>query len=84
VQSVGWFPKDTPFCKSNNAIAHFRHALALDERRVKFAPTPCTATPPKKQKDFKIHKYEEDLNGLYVEKTDVKEVFFVGAHCGTP
>ena len=31
-------PKRLPFTSSNHAIRHFRHALSLDERRVKFQP----------------------------------------------
>jgi uncharacterized protein (DUF2235 family) len=42
VQSVGLIPKHLPFSGSNNAIVHFRHALALDEHRVKFIPSFCT------------------------------------------
>ena len=35
-------PKHLPFSGSNNAIVHFRHALSLDEHRVKFIPFFCT------------------------------------------
>ena len=38
MQSVGLIPKHLPFSGSNNAIVFFRHALALDEHRVKFIP----------------------------------------------
>jgi len=50
VQSVGMIPKHLPFSGSNNAIEHFRHALALDERRVKFIPSFCTGGAPKREK----------------------------------
>ncbi|KAF9786823.1 hypothetical protein BJ322DRAFT_1052259 [Thelephora terrestris] len=47
VQSVGLIPKHLPFSGSNNAIVHFRHALSLDEHRVKFIPFFCTGGKPK-------------------------------------
>jgi uncharacterized protein (DUF2235 family) len=47
VQSVGLIPKHLPFSGSNNAIVRFRHALALDEHRVKFVPFFCTGGKPK-------------------------------------
>ena len=49
VQSVGLIPKHLPFSGANNAVVNFRHALALDERRVKFMPFFCTT--PGKPKD---------------------------------
>jgi len=49
VQSVGLIPKHLPFSGANNAVVNFRHALALDERRVKFMPFFCTT--PGKVKD---------------------------------
>lgn len=37
VASVGFIPRILPFAKTNNrSVRHFRHALALDERRAKF------------------------------------------------
>ncbi|KZS92264.1 hypothetical protein SISNIDRAFT_429507 [Sistotremastrum niveocremeum HHB9708] len=36
VASVGIISRELPFAASNHAIATFRHALSLDERRVKF------------------------------------------------
>lgn len=36
VDSVGLIPKRVPFAKYNHCIKTFRHAVALDERRVKF------------------------------------------------
>ena len=91
-----------PFIGSNNAITYFRHALALDERRVKFIPTlHGSSRKPKdsehedpKSKDLKpedpkpeeadseVLKYESKINDLDTP-TDVKEVFFAGAHRGT-
>jgi hypothetical protein len=39
VASVGFIPRTLPFTQSNTAIRKFRHACALDERRVKFKPS---------------------------------------------
>ena len=108
VQSVGLIPKHLPFSGSNNAIVHFRHALALDEHRVKFIPSFCTGGKPKPQKqDTKVsehndgasvnshnkmerrqrsgksYEYELHVNAMTGSETDVEEVFFAGAHCGT-
>lgn len=105
VQSVGLIPKHLPFSGSNNAIVHFRHALALDEHRVKFIPSFCTGKgkakdikatdhidPLDQQHHHKVeqrersgdsYKYETHINELTGPDTDVEEVFFAGAHCGT-
>ena len=42
MHSVGLIEKHLPFTGTNNAISYFRHALSLDERRVKFRPFFCT------------------------------------------
>ncbi|OJA08866.1 hypothetical protein AZE42_01742 [Rhizopogon vesiculosus] len=39
VSSVGLIPKRLPFTRANDNIKFFRHALSLDERRVRFKPT---------------------------------------------
>ena len=39
VASVGLIPYNLPFTQSNTAIKTFRHAVALDEHRVKFKPS---------------------------------------------
>ncbi|KAK0209162.1 hypothetical protein DFS33DRAFT_1308021 [Desarmillaria ectypa] len=39
VDSVGIIPRRLPFTVSNTHVRHFRHALALDERRVRFRPS---------------------------------------------
>ncbi|KAI6159255.1 hypothetical protein EDD17DRAFT_1613144 [Pisolithus thermaeus] len=38
VNSVGIIPRRLPFTRANNKIRFFRHALALDEHRVRFMP----------------------------------------------
>ena len=110
VQSVGLIPKHLPFSGSNNAIVHFRHALSLDEHRVKFIPFFCTGGKPKQdptdtkashpddpvghdrrhQMERRQHsegsqaeEYENQVNTLTGPDSDVEEVFFAGAHCGT-
>jgi Uncharacterized alpha/beta hydrolase domain (DUF2235) len=40
VDSVGLWPRRLPFASSPTMIRTFRHALSLDERRVKFKATP--------------------------------------------
>ena len=40
MDSVGVWPKRLPFATSPTIIKTFRHALSLDERRVKFKATP--------------------------------------------
>ncbi|KAF8330873.1 uncharacterized protein EI90DRAFT_3016691 [Cantharellus anzutake] len=50
VASVGILvPRALPFSQSNSSIKVFRHALALDERRAKFIPSPWRLTGAKKQ-----------------------------------
>lgn len=83
MESVGWIPKHLPFASSNNAILYFRHALALDERRVKFIPSFHGGPLKSNESDCEIDRYESQVNGLNVTPTDVQEVFFAGAHCGT-
>jgi hypothetical protein len=99
-------PKHLPFSGANNAIVKFRHALALDEHRVKFLPFFCTVKPKMDSTNTKVsdpghsvsehshHKparrevseesvFEDGQNILTGPDTDVQEVFFSGAHCGT-
>ncbi|KAI5998211.1 hypothetical protein EDD15DRAFT_2409066 [Pisolithus albus] len=39
VNSVGIIPRWLPFTKANNHIRFFRHALSLDEHRIRFTPS---------------------------------------------
>ena len=66
--SVGVIPRTLPFIAHNTAIRTFRHALSLDERRVKFKP------------DY-FHGDGDDCTEAD-GNTDVKEVWFAGCHCG--
>ena len=83
MESVGSIPKGFSFSGSGGAIAYFRHALALDERRVKFIPSFYGGPLQPSEADCEVHKYESEVNGIDVIATDVQEVFFAGAHCGT-
>ena len=87
VGSVGRDLEDLPFCGSDSAIAHFRHAVALDERRVKFTPTyygtkTSKDEDPGDERDRPVQKSEGAAKSLHVHATDVEEVFFAGTHCG--
>jgi hypothetical protein len=46
VGSVGIIPRYLPFVKSNTHVRYFRHALSLDERRVRFKPNLWTRPSP--------------------------------------
>ena len=93
VQSTGLIPRYLPFSNLNYAILHFRHALSLDECRVKFIPSFCTSGKLKHREDHDFSKndkvahvnghYERGFNVSTGPETDVKEVFFAGVHCGT-
>lgn len=108
MHSVGLIEKHLPFSGTNNAIVNFRHALALDERRVKFRPFFCTGGRAKEDEErIKVSEHNKDdsedtlhmierreSSGIVQDfeegenskdglETDVVEVFFSGAHCGT-
>jgi len=75
VESVGLLEKRLPFCVSKNAIKYFRHAVSLDESRVKFTATYFHGV----SQHQKPGSAPLDLGNR--EDTDVKEVFFAGVHC---
>ena len=70
VCSVGVIPHTLPFTNSNAAIRYFRHAMALDERRVAYQ---VNHWHPGRRYD------PEDTDS---KKTDVREVWFAGCHSG--
>jgi len=92
-----------PFSGMNNAIVYTRHALSLDERRVKFRPFFCNCGVNEKgggdtrasghnrdNSENTLHTiraevcdYETQVNSRNRSQTNVKEVFFAGAHSGT-
>ena len=92
VGSVGLLPKQLPSTGSNNAILHFRHALALDEHRVKYIPYYWTKDPEvdgenvhhniERRQTSEEPEFEGKLDETAEPVTDVKEVFFAGVHCG--
>ena len=68
VSSVGVFRnKDYPCARLADNICFFRHALALDERRVKFLP------------EYVVAKEEWFSAGEFV-RPRCKEVWFRGSH----
>ncbi|KAI9444640.1 hypothetical protein H4582DRAFT_832941 [Lactarius indigo] len=96
VASTGIIVGETlPFAGVNTTIRVFRHALALDEHRVKFIPdyyhqnsekvTASDLDPSSKGKQAsdmpgnisRVVRHEKDE---IFKETDVKEVWFVGAH----
>jgi len=103
VHSVGLIERHMPFSDTNNAILHFRQALALDERRVKFRPFFRAGEKANHEVTFAevfghsgdgsgdnlnkmgssvVHDFEARVNSENGSGTDVKEVFFAGAHSG--
>ena len=77
VCSVGIIPHSLPFTRSNTAIRHFRHAMSLDERRAMFKANYYHLWDDNDPKSMKL---KEENDG---PKTDVREVWFAGCHCGT-
>ncbi|KAL6307377.1 hypothetical protein BKA93DRAFT_727631, partial [Sparassis latifolia] len=83
VSSVGVFgrKKDLPRTRSCDHICHVRHALALDERRVKFTPElfePSAANSVKKSQHLQADG--ENMPRREVASTHLKEVWFAGCH----
>ncbi|KDQ15887.1 hypothetical protein BOTBODRAFT_107984 [Botryobasidium botryosum FD-172 SS1] len=84
VSSVGLiYSRNLPFTTSNESIRYFRHALALDERRVRFRPS-LYQNPLRT-----VHRAEEkSAESTAATRPDaeqdqlkpVKEVWFAGTH----
>ncbi|UZJ55759.1 hypothetical protein CBS101457_005079 [Exobasidium rhododendri] len=69
VASVGIIPRILPFAKTNNAaVTHFRHALALDERRAKFKANHWYQRGPKAVGSAR-HTQEAAMDSSIPEKT---------------
>ncbi|KAJ7140763.1 hypothetical protein C8R44DRAFT_692685 [Mycena epipterygia] len=90
VSSVGIFRgKPLPLITSANHICHFRHALALDERRVRFLPEyvdSAYSQPSEKRDDIQIElalplppTREQEQSNANSSGT-IKEVWFAGTH----
>jgi hypothetical protein len=86
-----------PFADKNTTILVFRHAMSLDERRVKFRPFHYTSkkfVPNGAAKATRGHRTERtedtlvdqeqqssDGDEIPEHETDYEEVFFAGVHC---
>ncbi|GLB43692.1 putative uncharacterized alpha/beta hydrolase domain (DUF2235) [Lyophyllum shimeji] len=95
VGSVGMIPKRLPFTTSNNHVKYFRHALALDEHRVRFKPNfwnrptpedvqrgiPKGYMPRPKPKPKTTRDFERQYSHGGEYTTDIEEVWFAGCHC---
>ncbi|KZP00810.1 hypothetical protein CALVIDRAFT_552511 [Calocera viscosa TUFC12733] len=78
VESVGIFTNlHFPFTASGNHIRIFRHAISLDERRVKFKANHYHASLNLARLS-QAAAYADEHSGL--DETDVKEVWFAGGH----
>ncbi|KAF8650269.1 hypothetical protein AX16_005323 [Volvariella volvacea WC 439] len=93
VGSVGVIPRRLPFTTSNTHVKHFRHAIALDEHRVRFTPNfwnrpsaeermmGAPSGPNQKARKRTMKDYERQYTGNVLHFTDVEEVWFAGCHC---
>ncbi|KAJ7854914.1 hypothetical protein B0H13DRAFT_1642136 [Mycena leptocephala] len=86
VSSVGIFRgKPLPLTTSADHICHFRHALALDERRVRFLPEYVHSAPQatvsrhawSKSSEIYSHMHEGADTNM---RGTIKEVWFAGTH----
>jgi len=80
---VGVTSRNLPFSGSDEIIRHFRQALSLDERRVKFKPNPWHIRAPsveEAQRTGEGYLASRDFSAYQNQKTDVKEVWFSGCH----
>ncbi|KDR69942.1 hypothetical protein GALMADRAFT_76620 [Galerina marginata CBS 339.88] len=94
VSSVGIIPRSHPYTSVNYAVKTFRHALALDERRARFRPQTWNEPTVEREQDLDVDdphlimiKKPSDKSRDEWEyqppdrtTTDVKEVWFTGAH----
>lgn len=57
MSSVGLVPSRLPFTTSNAHVKYFRHAIALDEHRVRFVPNFWSQAMPETSKN-KVHFFD--------------------------
>jgi len=91
VGSVGLIPFTLPYTSVNYGVKVFRHALALDECRVRFRPSLWCEQTPEREEDLDLDiprhtpiesvdrdswRYEPPKR----DHTDSKEVWFAGCH----
>lgn len=73
VDAVGIFPKRLPFTRSSDNIRYFRHAMSLDEHRVRFKPSLWTRpTDEDKKHGVKRHEMPRSIRRHFTtqEKSD--------------
>jgi Uncharacterized alpha/beta hydrolase domain (DUF2235) len=90
-------PRRLPFTTSNTHVKYFRHAIALDEHRVRFAPNFWNRPTheelqlglkrgemprPKQNRGKSLRDLERQYTHDGIHFTDVEEVWFAGCHCG--
>ncbi|GJE93485.1 hypothetical protein PsYK624_096440 [Phanerochaete sordida] len=82
VNSVGLIPRMLPFVYMNNGVQHLRHALSLDERRVRFIPSFASAYIPHRVSagERAERRFEDAVNAADGAHCDVREVWFAGVH----
>ncbi|GJE93482.1 DUF2235 domain-containing protein [Phanerochaete sordida] len=82
VNSVGLIPRMLPFVYMNNGVQHLRHALSLDERRVRFIPSFASAFIPRRMDagERAERRFEDAVNAAADAHCDVREVWFAGVH----
>ena len=73
VDSVGIIPKRIPFTKHNTALKTFRHAISLDEHRVKFIPFFCVDGKIKKEQQDRVHDIARLYNQSRAHATGVED-----------
>ncbi|KAF8651961.1 hypothetical protein AX16_004604 [Volvariella volvacea WC 439] len=79
VSSVGMVVSRTlPFTNSNRSVKVFRHALSLDERRIKFQPNLYHRST--RGRDFGSEETVFESMGPVLRVNPVKEVWFTGCH----
>ena len=67
VASVGLVPQYLPFVSENNGIRVLRHALSLDERRIKFLPNFAVDPRKKKAKADAVASVSAAANGAQTD-----------------
>ncbi|KAG6837766.1 hypothetical protein H0H93_001693 [Arthromyces matolae] len=92
VSSVGIIPRSHPYTSVNYAVKHFRHALALDERRARFRPNVWNEPTLEREQDLDVDEPDIQFPGAEVSRDnwvytppdrdicDVEEVWFSGCH----
>ncbi|GLB44632.1 putative uncharacterized alpha/beta hydrolase domain (DUF2235) [Lyophyllum shimeji] len=92
VSSVGIIPRSHPYTSVNYAVKHFRHALALDERRARFRPNVWNEPTLEREQELDVDEPDIEFPGQNASRDDwvytppsrdvcdVQEVWFAGCH----